>query len=498
MPESSTNSSVSGNSTSPSQGSSSESTPSDGEGIEEGVGSPSMVNVEEDVLVFEKWEDKIVNGRLSNICSAPQNMPIGFRFTVALHHEVVNGTTTVKGLEIPVKAIVFRSLFLCRLSSTQTRWYYISGREKMMLFKNIRNKVTRWKRQFIFVCDTQTERISNELANRISEWRSGQTYMNYPTLVPDNVDLKNRLLDYVKVEGLVDLEALVTPEQLAMFGFVDVANLYIEGEMSNVLGVNELNAHGVIGERATSIGKHASMNDQHCRLVTRHTKVRAPHRGWRATHSAENKLWGLARLTRHVKVVCRAFNYMVALFKCEQEAHEQTYELIESCKQLTSKKASLEDEVSRLQSSKMANIVALAESQADELANKVNALKEELEKAQAERESGIQAAKDKASCVKERAKKNFARVEDALNRTKVSHQCSVCIARAQRAKWLVRSNMFQDAMAVALMNTTTKIYNDICGKLKWKLNEDGVPTWPPSVLEEREDFKGLPRFDSWI
>ncbi|GKV19753.1 hypothetical protein SLEP1_g29976 [Rubroshorea leprosula] len=95
--------------------------------------------------------------------------------------------------------------------------------------------------------------------------------------------------------------------------------------------------------------------------------------------------------------------------------------------------------------------------------------------------------------------------------------------------------MFQDAMAVALMNTTTKVYNDICGKvlrhrpnfpiselacferedmdeqgkslvspvdtmmrLKWELNEDGVLIWPSFVLEERGDLEGLLRFDSWV
>ncbi|GLU08948.1 hypothetical protein SLE2022_258290 [Rubroshorea leprosula] len=95
--------------------------------------------------------------------------------------------------------------------------------------------------------------------------------------------------------------------------------------------------------------------------------------------------------------------------------------------------------------------------------------------------------------------------------------------------------MFKDVVAMASMNTTTKIYNDVRGKvlehrldfsigelaffegeefdeegkslaspadttvrLRWELNEDGVPIWPPSVLEEGEDFENLPRFDSWV
>ncbi|GKV28091.1 hypothetical protein SLEP1_g37183 [Rubroshorea leprosula] len=161
------------------------------------------------------------------------------------------------------------------------------------------------------------------------------------------------------------------------------------------------------------------------------------------------------------------FSYAVALFEYEQGVRGQNHELNESCKKLTSKKASLEDEVNRLQSFEMANRATSAESRADELANKVNELKEKLEKAQAERDSGIQVAKDKADCAKDRAKnaeadrdkalselnslkqrvaktnRNLVRVEAALDRTKKSHQCSV----------------------FASTNTTMEIYNEICGKV---------------------------------
>ncbi|GLU17188.1 hypothetical protein SLE2022_335800 [Rubroshorea leprosula] len=95
--------------------------------------------------------------------------------------------------------------------------------------------------------------------------------------------------------------------------------------------------------------------------------------------------------------------------------------------------------------------------------------------------------------------------------------------------------MFQDAVAVASMNTTTEIYNDVRGKvlkhqpdfpinelafvegeefdaegkslsapcdttvrLRWELDGEGLPIWPPSVLEEGEEFENLPRFDSWV
>ncbi|GKV39831.1 hypothetical protein SLEP1_g47546 [Rubroshorea leprosula] len=138
-------------------------------------------------------------------------------------------------LEVSAKAIVFRSLFQCRLcpNSQGAKWYYLSGRDKSQLFKNVRNKVARWKRQFIFVRDTRTERISNDLAAWLSEWRTPNTHINYPQLLPRDVDLKNQLLEYAQREGLIDLEALVTSEQLAVFGFVDVTNLFSEGIFSS-------------------------------------------------------------------------------------------------------------------------------------------------------------------------------------------------------------------------------------------------------------------------
>ncbi|GKV48903.1 hypothetical protein SLEP1_g55690 [Rubroshorea leprosula] len=266
-----------------------------------GALSPPTANTELEVVVLEKWENKVIRGRLDNLRKAPKTLPASFRSRAALHHEVADSSATVKGykkleemvrhyqipktillragtqnkractvsrmgwvlvyvdhfdvglrfpppdlifdilaeLEIPVKAIAFRSLFLCCMcpSTTETMWYVISGREKMMIFTNIRNKVTRWKRQFIFVHDTRTEKMNNELVACISEWRMPNTYMNYPQLALGDVDWKNRLLDYVKAEALVDLETLVTPEQLALLGSVDVANLYAEAQSLRNHGV---------------------------------------------------------------------------------------------------------------------------------------------------------------------------------------------------------------------------------------------------------------------
>ncbi|GKV51565.1 hypothetical protein SLEP1_g58207 [Rubroshorea leprosula] len=514
-------------------------------------------------------------------------------------------------LEIPAKAIVFRSLFLCRLSTALSRWYYISGREKMAIFKNIRNKVSRWKRQFIFVRDTRAERVSTDLAARLSEWRPGHAYMNYPTLAPSDLELRDRITNYVKGGGLVDLEALVTPELLALRGFVDITNLFSEACLRD--NGNELSAleAGELG--LARGGKRALTSCRLQHLAARHRGNRVPARPrWML---GDNLEW-CAHLRRealpppvasggpriaypegfsYTKPDCQlamvqgmqnfvppvdrhrakgyiqqhgthaamlkmmdALSYSVALFESEQGARIQNRELADNCKRLSSDKASLEDEVNRLQSSEMANKAASAESRADELANKVIQLQEKLDKVKAEKESGIQAAMDEVVRAVDLRKKveaerdgvlndlnalrgrvaladqDLARVKESLRLAKAQHQRCISIARAQGAEWLVGADMFQDAVTVASMNTTTKIYNDVRGKvlkhrpdfpinelaffegeefdaegksltepsnttvrLRWELNEEGLPTWPPFVLEEGKEFENLPRFDTW-
>ncbi|GKV48708.1 hypothetical protein SLEP1_g55511 [Rubroshorea leprosula] len=232
-----------------SSSSSSEETPS----REEETGN--VVGNEPDLPVVEEWENRLITGRLSNLRKAPKELPSGFRFKAALHHEVVDNASSISGykkleemtgwilvyvdhfeaglrfplpglifdrlahyelgltqltpnsirfiigfmllcarLEIPTKAIVFRSLFQCRLcpNSRGAKWYYLYGREKSQFFKNVRNKVARWKRQFIFVRDTRTERISNDLVARLSKWHVPNAHVNYPQLLPRDTDLKTQ------------------------------------------------------------------------------------------------------------------------------------------------------------------------------------------------------------------------------------------------------------------------------------------------------------------
>ncbi|GKU96254.1 hypothetical protein SLEP1_g9506 [Rubroshorea leprosula] len=635
--------------------SSSEETPSREEGVGDVVSSIS------DRPLIGEWESTTIPGRLSNLRKAPKDLPAGFR-----------------------------SLFQCRLcpNSRGAKWYYLSGRDKSQLFKNVRNKVAMWKRQFIFVRNTRAERISNDLAARLSEWRTPNAHINYPQLLPQDVDLKNQLLKYAQGEGLIDLEALVTSEQLAVFGFVDVTNLISEGifssynmdssraeaytfvcagEMSSILERQRQRAQSSRGRGASNAQPRQTRFDE--RPPSAPQPRSSSHRGSssssrpRADHRVETAAPGARRRTRedteseedevplarrirsggtqpaqaarpttvrspdaplatarasvepasasasssgpriaypegfsYIRAECQpamvqamhsfvpptdnrrakafvqqhggqvamiklmdAFSYAVALYESDQAARTQNSELGSKCKQLAAEKASLVDDVNRLQGSEMANRAAAAESRADELANKINELTEELERARAERESGIQAAKDEAARVEERAKKaeadrdhakhelsslrhqvveadrNLAAAGEALNELKASHARSVVIARAQGAEWLVGSAAFQDAVAVASANVTTEIYNEIRGKvlqhrpdfpirelvffdgeeldeqgkslapladttvrLRWDLNEEGVPFWPPSVLEDGEDPAGLSSFDAWV
>ncbi|GKV37450.1 hypothetical protein SLEP1_g45481 [Rubroshorea leprosula] len=682
-PESSTSSSARGNGgnhhTSSSSSSSSRETPRREERTRNVVGNVS------DLPVVGEWESRAITGRLSNLHKAPKELPVGFRFKVVLHHEVADSAPSISGyrkledmvrayhiprtillqtsaqnekactvsqtgwilvymdhfdagLRFPLPGLVFDLLADYELALTQltpnnirgAKWYYLSEREKSQLFKNVRNKVTRWKRQFIFVRDTRTERISNNLAAPLSGWRVPNAHVNYPQLLPRDTDFKSQLLEHARREHLIDLEALVTSEQLTVFGFVDVANLFTEGEMNSILERQRQRAQGSQGrasgsapQRQTRFDEQSppapqSRNSSHRGSssasrprANQRVETAAPNARRRAheetdsedevplmrrrtsggTQPAQATQPAATRSSNAPSATVRAaaepasasasvsapriayldgfsyvkpdhqpamvqgmqsfvppvdrqrartfvqqhggqvamvklmdaFSYAVALFESEQAARSQNNELSANCKQLAAEKASLADDVNRLQGSEMANRAAAAESRVDELANRNNELREEMERARAEKESGIQAAK------------NLNEAKEALNTLKASHGRSISIARAQGAEWLVGSAAFQDAVAVASANVTTEIYNEICGKvlqhrpdfpirklvffdeeeldeqgkslapladttvrLRWDLNEEGVAVWPPSVLEEGEDPMGLPSFDGWV
>ncbi|GKV29042.1 hypothetical protein SLEP1_g38015 [Rubroshorea leprosula] len=492
--------------------------------------SPESIEVAVNVPPVADWENKSIGGRLSNLRKAPHTLTAGFRFRANLHHDVANCATSIKGacsvsatgwipvyvdhfdaglrsplaglifdilakyelvltqltpnsikfivefmllcarLEIPAKAIVFKSLFLCQLSTTQTRWYYISEREKMAIFKNVRNK-----------------------------WRLGHAYMNYPTLIPGDLELKDRITNYVKGEGLVDLEALVTPKLLALRGFVDVTNLFSEGEMSSMLERQRERAQRSRGrgtgsstrrqtrfdELPPTAPRSSSQREQGSSSTSRPRAERrvetVPTEVQRRAHEdfdAEDDVPLIRRRLnarsqpgagmqsfippvdrQHAKGYIQQHESHAAMLKMMDAARVQNRELADSCKRLSSNKASLEDEVNQLQNSEIANRAASVESQADELANKVNQLHEELDKVKAEKESGIQVAMDEV------IRADLARAEESLKKAKAEHQRCISIARAQGAEWLVGADMFQDVVAVASMNTTTEIYNEVRGKV---------------------------------
>ncbi|GKV30753.1 hypothetical protein SLEP1_g39532 [Rubroshorea leprosula] len=281
----------------------------------------------------------------------------------------------------------------------------------MMLFTNVKNKVARWKRQFIFVHDIRTKRVNNKLATYIFEWRTAQTYMNYPTLVPCDVDLKNALLDYVKEKRLVDLEALVTLEQLATFGFVDTANLYAEGNM------NRHNGQEASKRILARIGRLVLTSDHQIHLGGCLTRSEAPaqHQGCvpskKLKHYSQTlvgmhaKLWILmmmyhllcgSSLTLEFSPLLRVpltclLHWEEMVLKLGQHKHRVciTPSLLwigNTPKATCNKMMAMSHMLKLMDSFEMANKAASAKSRAEGLVDKVNELKEELEKAQAERE----------------------------------------------------------------------------------------------------------------
>ncbi|GKV37339.1 hypothetical protein SLEP1_g45379 [Rubroshorea leprosula] len=483
-------------------------------------------------------------------------------------------------LGLPAKAVVFRSLFLCRLcpSTSGTRWYYISGREKMMIFTNIRNKVARWKRQFVFVRDTRTERIKPAARLREGEGVGGFGSLGYPgadrtswvcrrgkpTLSRGNAN-KHKARGTGELGPVPNVSRALTSGRLLHWYATHSAG--VPARHKGRVPSKEMNTGS---EPAPgTVTRPASMPQALAREIAEAAPASSSVAGPRIaypngfsyarTECQAAMLQGMQNFVPpadrlHVKghvqqyeghaaliKLMDAFSYTVALFECEQGARTQNNELQQNCKQLASKKASLTDEVGRLHSSEMANRAMSAESRANELARKVDELKEEpgraeerARKAESEREKTLH----ELSTLRERvsqADQHVARVEASLESTKRLHQRDVCFAHAQGAEWLVGAEMFQDTIAVASANTTTDIFNEVRGmvlqvradfpigelaffegeeineerrslaqpantrvRLRWELNEEGLPVWPPSVIEEGEDTEGLPSFDPWV
>ncbi|GKV46574.1 hypothetical protein SLEP1_g53546 [Rubroshorea leprosula] len=560
-PESSASSSARENGgdhhTSSSSSSSSEETPS----REEGMGD--VVSNVSDRTVIGEWESKTITGRLSNLRKAPKDLSAGFRFKAALHHEVADSAPLINGLDTDVLGSLRRRLAIsparadirptgrlragpdaanAQQHKVHHRLYAVvcevggPGKGNSVQVAVPVPAVSQLqRREVVLPLREREEPTVQECQEQGGEWRVPNAHVNYPQLLPRDTDLKNQLLEYARRENLIDLDALVTSEQLAVFGFVDVANLFSEGEMSSILEHQRQQAQGSRGRGAGSTLQRQTRFDERPpaapqsrssshRGSSSASRPRAEHRVEAAAPSArrrareetdsEDEVPLMRRRTSgHAKLLppvdrqrvrtfvqqhggqvamvklMDAFNYAVALFESEQGARSQNTELNTNCKQLATEKASLMDDVNRLQGSEMANRAAAAESRAEELANRINELKEELERARAKRESRIQAAKEEAARVEEWAKKaeaerdrvqnelsslrhqvgeadkNLSAAQGALDELRTSHGRSVSIARAQGVEWLVGSAVFQDAVAVASANVTTEIYKEIRGKV---------------------------------
>ncbi|GKU96222.1 hypothetical protein SLEP1_g9483 [Rubroshorea leprosula] len=529
-----------------SEGSSSERTPSAGENVEEGASSPlpESMEVAVDVPVVAGWENKTIGGRLSNLCKAPHTLTAGFRFRANLHHEVADCATSIKGYtrleEVVRQYHVPRTVLLqagtkneraCNMSATGVRARVDTTDPQQ---HKIYNRIYAVVREVGDTCKGNPvqialpmpaeyhtdkvvlhlwarkngDRVSNDLAARLSKWRSYYAYMNYPTLTPGNLELKDRITNYVKGEGLIDLEALVTLELLTLRGFVDVTNLFSEGKMSSML---ERQRERAQRSRGRGIGSSSRRQTRFHKLppaAPRSSLQREQGSSSASRPQAERRVEpSLLRpgcaltktpMLKMIRLSPRdGLGYAKLRPTCGLPARQGLHSAAwEPCCDVEAYgyKASLEDEVNCLQSSKMANRAASAESRADELANRatmdeVVRVVDRTKKVEVERDSAL----NDLNTLRRRvamANQDLARAEESLRKAKAQHHRCISITRAQGAEWLVGADMFQDAVAMASMNTTTEIYND-------ELNE-GVPIWLPSVLEEGKEFENLPRFDSWV
>ncbi|GKV29734.1 hypothetical protein SLEP1_g38635 [Rubroshorea leprosula] len=554
---------------------STEETPSREEGMGDVVSSVS------DRLVIGEWEGVTIPGRLSNLRKAPKDLPAGFRFKAALHHEVADCAPSISGykrLEEMVRAYHIPKTVLlwtggqneraCTVSQTGWIPVYVDHFDAGLRFSLPGLVFDLLAEYELALTQLTPNSIRREVVLSLRE-RQKPTVQECPEqsseLLPRDVDLKNQLLEYAQREGLIDLEALITSEQLAVFGFVDVTNLFSKGEMSSILERQRQRAQSSRGRGASSAQPRQTRFDE--RPPPAPQSRGSSHRGSssssrpRVDHRTEAAARGTRRCAReeteseedevplarrrtsggtqpaqvarpatvrspnassvtvraaveptsapastsgpriaypegfsYVRAECQpamvqamhsfmppmdskrakafvqqhggqvamiklmdAFSYAVALYESEQVARTHNSELGSKCKQLAAEKASLVDDVNRLQGSEMANQVAAAK---DETAR----AEERAKKAEVDRDHAQHELGSLRHQVTE-ADKNLTAAEEALNDLKASHARSVSIARAQGAEWLVGSSAFQDAVVVASANMTTKIYNEIRGKV---------------------------------
>ncbi|GKV47373.1 hypothetical protein SLEP1_g54278 [Rubroshorea leprosula] len=469
------------NCSSSSEGSSSEKTPSDGEDVGEGVSSPSPESVEVNVNVpmVVGCENKIISGRLSNLRKAPHTLAAGFRFRANLHHEIADCATSIKGykrLEEIVRQYHVPRTILLRTGTKNEKTYTVLPTGWIPVYVDHFDASLRFPLpRLIFDVLAEYELALTQLTPNSIKFIIGFMLLCarleilakaivFRSLFLCQLSITQmRITNYVKTVGLVDLEALVTPEVLAVCGFVDVTNLFSE-EMSSMLerqhewaqrsrtqrsraqcsrargAGSSMQRQTHFDERPPAAPRSSSQRERgfssasrphaerrveavsvetrrraredsdakddvpliRCRLNSRSQSgaVRSPDApAAQARNTAEALPTPAASgMQNFVPLVDRqrakgyiqqhgshaamlklmdALNYSMALFESEQAARGQNCELTNTCKQLTSDKASLEDK--------------------------------------AEKESGIQAAMDEVVRAVDRAKKAEAERDNALN-----------------------------------------------------------------------------------
>ncbi|GKV27792.1 hypothetical protein SLEP1_g36918 [Rubroshorea leprosula] len=123
-------------------------------------------------------------------------------------------------------------------------------------------------------------------------------------------------------------------------------------------------------------------------------------------------------------------------------------------------------------------------------------LKEELEKAEVEKENGIQAAKEKAVHAEKCTKKAEVERKSALNELNTL-RAQVAAANQNVARgWEALDQMKGEEIDEQGKSFLPHVDITVC--LKWELNKDGVPIWPLTILEEGEVLDSLPSFNAWV
>ncbi|GKV04598.1 hypothetical protein SLEP1_g16741 [Rubroshorea leprosula] len=573
-PESSTRDNGGDHHSSSSSSSSSEETPS----REEGTGN--VVSNVSDLPVIGEWESRTITGRLSNLRKVPKDLPTGFRFKVALHHEVADNAPSISGyrkLEEMVKAYhISRTILLwtnaeLRVGSdvVNAQQYKVHHRLYAVVCEvggagegdSVQVAVPMPKRQFIFVRDTRTERISNDLAARLSEWRVPNAHVNYPQLLPRDTNLKNQLLEHARRENLIDLDALVTSEQLAVFGFVDVANLF-----TKVSPGFPRRAAGSAQQRQTRFDKwppptpqsrcssHRGSSSASRPRADQRAETAAPSvrrlraRRWtvKMSHSgaciyvglsvgAQDRVSGRLQLReagcqptmvqgmqsfvppmdrQRARTFVQQHGGQVAMVKL-MDRSAMRWRCLRASRGLALKITSSAPTVNGWPQKRpalwMMSIVCkvrrwpieLLQRRAEQTSSLVGIISSWRNWSEpALKEKAESSDKGRGHLVAE-ADRNLNAAEEALNELKTSHGRYVSIARAQgvlqhRPDFPIRELAFFNGEDLDEQGNSLSPLADATVRLRWDLNEEGVPVWPPSILEEGEDPAGLPTFDSWV